>query len=242
MGTASEALQLAASFLGFREGPKNNQTPFGAYTGYDFQPWCGSYVKYCLDKTGTTGEPSPVYTPSGVIGYKNVGRWVERNAPARAGDLVFFDWGGSTSAAMTDHVGFVEKVLPDGRLQTLEGNTSFADQSNGGEVQRRIRDRKHVVGFGRPKYSSSPNPAPPPINSQEDDDMSRLIDTPDGNTWLVAGAWRTKVTTEDAATLQFIGTPRQKVDAKFAEVLLRTLADTSWASTAAWYSKFGPQK
>jgi hypothetical protein len=238
MGTAQEALKLAASFLGFKEGPRNNETPFGAYTGYNFQPWCGSYVKYCLDKTGTVGEPSPVYTPSGVIGYKNAGRWVERNAPAYPGDVVFFDWGGTTSAAMTDHVGFVEKVLPDGRLQTLEGNTSYSNQSNGGEVQRRIRDRGSVVGFGRPRYSS---PAPPtPI--QEDDDMSRLIETPGGTIWLCTGAWRTKVTSEDAKALQFIGTPRQKVDQSFAEIIERTLADTAWCSTAAWYSKFGPVK
>jgi hypothetical protein len=243
MGTAEQALDMARSYLGYREGPRNNETIFGGYTGYQYQPWCGSFVKFCLDKTGTTGEPSPVWTPAGVRGYQNSGRWLPRNSPTvQPGDVVFFDFGGSTAANATDHVGFVERLetsTTSGSVICIEGNTSpgnSGSQGNGGGVWRRSRPRSIIVGFGRPRYSAAPQP------EKEQEEMNRLIDTPDGNTWLCSGAWRTKVNSEDANALQFIGTPRQKVDANFAAIIERTLADTAWCSTAAWYSKFGPVK
>jgi hypothetical protein len=166
MGTAQEALDMARSFIGLVEGPGNNQTIFGEYTGYNYQPWCGSFCKYILDKTGTGGEPSPVYTPSGVQGYRSVGRFIPRNGNPEPGDLVFFDWAGGQSAGGTDHVGMVEAVLPDGRIQTIEGNTSSGSsgsQSDGGGVWRRIRTRGNIVGFGHPNYSgpASSNPVGP---------------------------------------------------------------------------------
>jgi peptidoglycan hydrolase-like protein with peptidoglycan-binding domain len=107
-----------------------------------------------------------VYTPSGVQGYRAVGRFIPRYGDARPGDVVFFDWQGGQSAGGTDHVGFVESVLPDGRIQTIEGNTSGdsnGSQSDGGGVWRRVRSRGNIVGFGRPNYQSGPVvPAPGP--------------------------------------------------------------------------------
>lgn len=169
MGTAADALKMARSYLGFVEGPRNNQTPFGAYTGYQYQPYCGSFVKFVLDKTGTAGEPSPVYTPAGAAGYQRAGRWIPRNGTPLPGDTVFFDFQGGQSPAGVDHVGFVTRVLPDGRIETIEANTSPGDagsQSNGGGVYARIRPRGVIAGFGRPKYTPAPNvptPAPVPV-------------------------------------------------------------------------------
>jgi hypothetical protein len=241
VGTAKAALELAASFVGYREGPRNNETIFGEYTGYQFQPWCGSYVKYCLDKTGTVGEPSPVYTPAGVIGYRNSNRWISRNGNPKPGDVVFFDFqrGPGLNPYDTDHVGLLEAADRDGILWVLEGNTSSGaqgSQSDGGGCFRRARHRADVFGFGRPAYTVSP-----PVSTEEQN-MNRLIDTPNGTTWLCSGGWRTKVSADDAAALQFVGTPRQKVDQRFADIVERTLADTKWAADAAWFSKFGPAK
>lgn len=245
MGSADDVLRLAASLVGYREGPRNNQTIFGEYTGFQFQPWCGSYVKYCLDKSNVVGEPSPVYTPAGVIGYRNIGRWISRNGDPQPGDVVFFDFqrGPGLNPYDTDHVGLLELVDSDGILWVLEGNTSRGNQgsqSDGGGVWRRARHRRDVFGFGRPAYT--PKGSQSELQSGEDEDMSKLIDTPNGTIWLCSGAWRTKVSADDAAALQFVGTTRQKVDQKFADILERTLADTKWAADAAWFSKFGPQK
>ena len=168
MATADDVLNQARSHIGYTEGP-NNATVFGDRTGYPNQAWCGSFVNVCMIDGGQHGEPSVIYTPSGAAAYRRLGgnRWVERNAPVQPGDIVFYDWGGSTNVGATDHVGLVEAVLPGGQLQTIEGNTSpgaGGSQSNGDGVYRRVRNRNNVVGFGRPAYSGQTTP---PVNPQE---------------------------------------------------------------------------
>jgi hypothetical protein len=163
MGTAKQALDLARLQIGYIEGPRNNETKYGAWSGYNFQPWCGSWTNWILHFSGTTGEPSSVWTPGGAQSYQKLGRWIQRgSADVRPGDLVFFDWGGSTLASKVDHIGIVEAPLPDGRIQTIEGNTSPSDagsQGNGGGCWRRIRPRGVIAGFGRPNYT--PDNSPP---------------------------------------------------------------------------------
>jgi hypothetical protein len=43
----------------------------------------------------------------------------------------------------------VERRLPDGRFWTIEGNTGVGNDSDGGEVMRRVRAPADVDGFGR---------------------------------------------------------------------------------------------
>ena len=50
----------------------------------------------------------------------------------RPGDLIVFD----------EHIGIVENVLPDGRIQTIEGNSSD-------RVARRTHPRSAALGFVR---------------------------------------------------------------------------------------------
>jgi hypothetical protein len=161
MGTAQQVVDLARQHIGYVEGPRNNETKFGAWSGYNFQPWCGSFINWLFHSTGTHGEPSVVWTPGGANSYKSKGRLLPRNSgDVRPGDVVFFDWGGSQNTGAIDHVGLVEAVLPDGRIQTIEGNTSSTDrgsQSNGGGVWRRVRPRGVIAGFGRPNYAADNN-------------------------------------------------------------------------------------
>jgi hypothetical protein len=190
-------LDWAASQVGTVEGPRNNETVYGEFTGYNFQPWCGSFIMYGFDQIGLKGEPSSVYTPSGASAYKTAGRWIERNGPAQPGDIVYFDWGGSTMPSLVDHVGIVSAVNSDGSLVTIEGNTSPTDagsQSNGGGVYRRRRPRSVIAGFGRPNYTiPAPTPTPANPDPSEDEEMTMLI-APDGSIWSVAGVWRTSLT------------------------------------------------
>ena len=168
MSTASRVLDIARGHIGYIEGPRNNETVFGARSGYNFQPWCGSFTDAVLQDAGLqvtksggpTSEPSSVYTPSGSSRYKSIGRWIPRHGAVQPGDIVYFDWGGSESTSRVDHVGIVEAVLPDGRIQTIEGNTSRTDsgsQGNGGGVWRRVRSRGVIAGFGRPLYTPDNN-------------------------------------------------------------------------------------
>jgi len=43
-GSVARLIQVAKSQVGYIEGPKDNETKYGAYTKANFQPWCGSFV------------------------------------------------------------------------------------------------------------------------------------------------------------------------------------------------------
>lgn len=75
---------------------------------------------------------------------------------ARPGDVLVFDWNWATPA--TNHVGILERVLPSGNFQTIEGNTSpgnAGSQSNGGGVYRRTRKPGTVRYVIRPQWASA---------------------------------------------------------------------------------------
>ncbi|MGP5375296.1 peptidoglycan-binding protein [Brachybacterium alimentarium] len=84
-----------------------------------------------------------------------------KKSQARPGDVLVFDWNWSTAA--TNHVGILEKVLPSGNYQTIEGNTSVGSsgsQSNGGRVARRTRRPGQVRYVIRPVWSKAGQGAP----------------------------------------------------------------------------------
>ncbi|MFF7476691.1 peptidoglycan-binding protein [Streptomyces sp. NPDC008092] len=64
----------------------------------------------------------------------------------RRGDIIFFDWDGSSSIGAIDHVGVVTSVSTDGQyVYTIEGNTANV-------CARRVRVVHDIAGYGRPKY------------------------------------------------------------------------------------------
>ena len=129
MATAQDVLRIAAGEVGYREGAYN-WTKYSAemYGGkYQNQAWCGVFTDWCFSKVNMLqGEPSSVWTPAGAQGYQVAGRWVSRSGSPQAGDVVYFDWGGSQTASLTDHVGLVEAVTTD-YILTIEGNTSSSN-------------------------------------------------------------------------------------------------------------------
>ena len=50
---------------------------------------------------------------------------------------------------MPEHIGIVEKSLGGGQFHCIEGNTAVGNDSNGGQVMRRLRYVSQVNGFGR---------------------------------------------------------------------------------------------
>jgi len=166
VATGADAVRIALGEVGYVEGP-NNANKYARENGQvDNQAWCGSFTDWVLRRAGLTGEPSSIWTPSGLIAYRRLGRAIDRNGPVAPGDIVYFDWGGTTDASKVDHVGIVVATRPDGLVETVEGNTSPSNQgsqSNGGGVYRRVRPRHVIAGFGRPAYDAQPSqPSPPP--------------------------------------------------------------------------------
>ena len=175
-GTAGRFVEVALSQVGIIEGPKDNETVFGAYTKANFQPWCGSLMMWIANEAKCT-IPNTVFTPNGVAAFKKAGTWTDAaKAKPLPGDLVYFDF--TQGKAGTQHVGVVIKDLGDGLVQTVEGNTSSdarpkGSQNNGGESALKIRAYKSnkkgipifIQGFGRPAYKDNvASDAAPAVN------------------------------------------------------------------------------
>lgn len=162
LGTAAKLIEVARKEINTVEGPKENQTKYGAFTGYNFVPWCGSFVMWCANKAGVKLPGSTVYTPAGANAFKRVKSWEDAEvAKPQPGDICYMDFPGD-GVDRISHVGIVVKDNGDGTVTTIEGNTAgqIGDQRNGGMVLQKVRAYKRnkrgiqvsVVGFGRPKF------------------------------------------------------------------------------------------
>jgi hypothetical protein len=163
LGTAKAIVDVALKEVGYVEGPKDNQTKYGAFTKANFQPWCGSFLMWCAHQAGVK-IPNTVSTVAGAAAFKKLGTWTEASkATPKPGDIVYFDF--TEGGAPIEHVGIVVKDNGDGTVTTVEGNTSGekkkkASERNGGECAKKIRAYKKnskglsvfIEGFGRPKY------------------------------------------------------------------------------------------
>lgn len=172
MGTVKELLNIATSYLGVKESPPNsNNVTFNTwYYGHEVSgsayPWCMCYVQFCCSKANVK---LPLLTAScGALmnAAKSAGMWVTKNF--QTGDLVIFDWSGKKTT--TNHVGIVESVTSTG-VVTIEGNTAVGNDSNGGEVMRRTRDSKFIVGAVRPVYDKEVETA-----TKKEDELDMTID------------------------------------------------------------------
>jgi hypothetical protein len=147
------ALQEAAQWLGTKESPANsNRTPFGAWYGADGQPWCAMFCTYAFEVGAFGGSPSfakgqrYAYVPYIVDDARHGRNGLSITTAPIPGDLVCYDWDGGDY----DHVGIFEGGNAN-EWTAIEGNTSASNNSNGGEVQRRTRNRweAYAIAFVR---------------------------------------------------------------------------------------------
>ena len=169
MGQRNDFIKTARAELGVIEGPKDNETKYGAFTKANFLPWCGSFVNWCANEVGLK-IPSCVSTVAGASAFIKKGQWEKaEEATPLPGDVVFFDFP-NDGVDRISHVGIVVKDNGDGTVTCIEGNTApdkKGDQRNGGQVCLKVRAYKKkngsklrksqvvsVVGFGKPVFKS----------------------------------------------------------------------------------------
>lgn len=154
MATANTVLEIAFAELGYVEKPVNI-TKYGAAFRSNPAQWCGLFVMWVF-RQAHHACPNTAYTPNGVTAFKNMGQWHSEGEPV-AGDIVYFDFPDTVNRV--SHVGIAVKTLSNGKVLTIEGNTTptkvFGDERNGGQVSLKLRDRAHIVGWGRPNYKAS---------------------------------------------------------------------------------------
>jgi hypothetical protein len=169
MGQRLDFIAIAKGELDVIEGPKDNETKYGAFTKANFLPWCGSFVMWCANEVALK-IPSCVSTVAGATAFMKKGQWEKaEEAIPLPGDIVFFDFP-NDGVDRISHVGIVVKDNGDGTVTCIEGNTApdkKGDQRNGGQVCLKVRAYKKkngsklrksqavtVVGFGKPVFKS----------------------------------------------------------------------------------------
>jgi surface antigen len=151
--SATKFLNVARSQLGYRE-MAGNRNKFGRWYGMDRVSWCDIFVSWVgvmSNARDIVGKAA--YTPAHAGWFQREGRW---GHTPRRGALAFFHWPNSGVDGI-EHVGIVESVRRDGRIVTIEGNTSSGSsgsQSHGGGVYRRVRSTSLVVGYGYPQFGT----------------------------------------------------------------------------------------
>jgi hypothetical protein len=94
MGQRNEFIKVARAEIGVIEGPKDNETKYGAFTKANFLPWCGSFVNWCANEV-TLKIPNCVSTLAGAQAFIKKDQWeTAEEATPLPGDIVFFDFPG----------------------------------------------------------------------------------------------------------------------------------------------------
>lgn len=160
-GTLALLLEVIAKEIGTVEGPKDNETKYGAFTKANYLPWCGSAIMWTANEAGVKVF-NTVYTPAGVAAFKKADRWIPvGKAKPLPGWVVYFDFPGGRDI---DHVGWIISDNGDGTAWCAEGNTTAdkkkGSQSNGGEYCMKLRaygpNKKglpvFIAGYGKMDY------------------------------------------------------------------------------------------
>ena len=169
-GSVEAIIEVAKKEIGTIEGPKDNETKYGKWSGVNFQPWCQSFVSWTAFTSGLDAKkyPKTASTVAAADWFKKNGRWADaRNDDPTPGDWIYFDFP-DDGVNRISHVGLCIKNNGDGTIQVIEGNTSGTakgDQRNGGmcveKTRAYVKNKKGilnaVVGWGRPVYAGEEN-------------------------------------------------------------------------------------
>ena len=171
MATVEEILKIAENELGVTEYPPNsNNVKYNtAYYGHEVSgsnyPWCCVFVWWVFAQM----EPCLVKKTASC---QDLGTWFNQNgrwhSDPQIGDVVFFKF--NTNDRWTNHVGIV-RAINGNTIETIEGNTSVSSDDNGGAVMIRQRS-SNIVGYGRPDYIVSSEPAAEPSDKTYGIDVS----------------------------------------------------------------------
>ena len=137
----SRIVEIARGEIGTTESPRNsNKTKYGKWFGFDGVAWCGMFVSWCYAQAG---QPlGNIGFSKGFAGCQTAVKYFKTQKKITkspiAGDIVFFDW---NKDGRYDHTGiFVRWIEPNRTFESIEGNTSSTNQSNGGNVELRVRN------------------------------------------------------------------------------------------------------
>lgn len=142
-------LDTARKEIGIMETPAgSNLQKYGMWYKLNGAPWCMIFIQWVF---AFSGLPLPIHTASCTefAAYaKAHGQWVTKDF--KPGDIALMRFRRNTTSMQ--HVGLIESVQST-YATTIEGNTSYNNQDNGGKVMRRHRSYGIIPGAYRPWYN-----------------------------------------------------------------------------------------
>lgn len=158
MSAVNTIVAKAKTQIGVKESPANsnnvkyNTAYYGKSVSGDKYPWCCVFMWWVFKECGYSnlfyGGKKTASCNTLMNYYKKQKQF---STTPRIGSLAFFNWGTGTTAK---HVGIVINANSDGTIVTVEGNTSAGNDSNGGQVMQRNRNKSQIIGYAYP-YSNS---------------------------------------------------------------------------------------
>jgi hypothetical protein len=144
-----KAYAEAKKHLGVQEAPKDsNKVLFSKWYGVQ-GPWCAMFVTYCYTQAGAKKSfrkgQKWSFCPSILASAKEGANHLSITDEPKRGDIVLYQFDKDANA---DHVGLFERFTDkSGNFTAIEGNTGAGNDSNGGEVMRRKRNKSSVMAF-----------------------------------------------------------------------------------------------
>lgn len=148
----SQIVAVALSQLG---DENNGGSKYKGFMGLDAsQPWCAAFVSWCANECGFIESgiiPASAWCNDFRTFAKEDNRWTAGQAHGggsylpKAGDLILFDWTGSTVSDL-DHIGIVKEC---------DGTTVFTVEGNSGNA---VNERTYpigatsIIGYFSPDY------------------------------------------------------------------------------------------
>lgn len=163
--TRAATVALAMSQIGTSEYPPgSNRQKYGVWYGFNGVPWCAIFMSWVLAHAGNTSGYRFASTAVSVSWARQRGRLVPLSY-ARPGDVLVKLYSGTSG-----HTGMATAAPAGGRLRTVEGNTSDANDRDGGSVMHRDRSLDYWHYCIRLDYPAGADaPSPPP---EEDQDLT----------------------------------------------------------------------
>ena len=146
-----EVISKAVSHVGYKEGV-NNDNIFSGITGQaNHQPWCATFICAIFKEAG---YPKLIVNSAAVSAFEiwaTHAKLIYRPEQAKRGDLLLFDFSKSGKA---EHIGIaIHDFDPVHQtIQTIEGNTSDGNNTNGDGVYVRTRSASLVWSAIRQAY------------------------------------------------------------------------------------------
>ncbi|MBQ8227442.1 MAG: CHAP domain-containing protein [Clostridia bacterium] len=161
-GNTADLIAVAKTQIGYTElststgkplakGQDGGYTKYGAWFGAPTTAWCAFFVVWCANQANisTSVIPRIGNCASLVNWFSQRGQYFKKSGfTPKAGDLIFFNWSGGSTAK---HIGIVTGVSGN-NVYVVEGNTG-SSQGYRAEAKTRKKNASYILGYARPAYN-----------------------------------------------------------------------------------------